>query len=175
MKFTDSVRRFFASPKRAVQAAMTPRDKLLRGALVQAAMQSDLPEDLQAALATSEVGITSTANIPLRIQHAREIADLCTAANMRNVAPSYVSRNVGVDLARAALINAVVEKNGLSDSVTLLAPDEGAAAPSGMPVEISTSLPHGVGGAAGATRAGFSGSNQHPVYERRRAEAGAAE
>lgn len=93
------------APDAASAVAAPPADAAPRDVLA-ALRDAQLRPDLVAALVAANVG---SDQIDTRIEHARQIADICAAARLESCAAGYVERNVAVETVRAELIDAVAD------------------------------------------------------------------
>lgn len=78
------------------------RAQLELGAVAAALREASLPSDLLAALLAPNVPVTAE-TVSARVEHARTVANLCTAAGLRDMAGDYASCNVPIETVRAQL------------------------------------------------------------------------
>ena len=107
----------------AVEAVTNPR-----AALADALAASSLAPDLVKALLGMEMTV---ADIPVQMDRAGKIADLCAAAGLRECAAGYVTRGVDLEVARAELVAARAD-TGTQIVSSLPASIQGAGANVGL-------------------------------------------
>lgn len=96
----------------------------VKGLITQRVTASGLPANLVMALLSLDL---KEDEIDARIEHAKQIRDLCVAADLESCAESYVREHTSIEAARAALLEATASQG--EELVTSL-PAPGAAAPS---------------------------------------------
>lgn len=79
-----------------------------RGLVANALASAGLPANMTAALLAPSAGVTPD-TAAARIAAARELATICAAAGLPDVAPDYAARGVDVETARAQLLAAKAE------------------------------------------------------------------
>jgi signal peptide peptidase SppA len=82
--------------------------RIARGMVADALASADLHPKMTAALLAPSAGVTPD-TAAARIATARELATICAAAGLPDVAPDYAARNVDVETARAQLLAAKAE------------------------------------------------------------------
>jgi signal peptide peptidase SppA len=97
-----------------------------RTAVIDAVMAAALRDDLAIVL-MEEASKVTPETAQARIDHARSVADLCAAANLRGCEVEYVRANTPIAAVRAALVEAVADSG--PELVTAIPQERTSAAP----------------------------------------------
>lgn len=113
-----------AAEEAKAKAEADAEAKRIKGVLTDRVLSAGLPANLTTALISLEI---KEEEIDARIEHAKQIRDLCVAADLESCAEGYVRQHTSIEAARAALLEATASEG--EELVTSL-PAPGAAAPS---------------------------------------------